>query len=83
MGALPLPDSISSAQSYGVRGYEMMGTLRKGQILMADQACNSDARRKKVAVRGAWANIRPMPRRVCDLNHAPVEASGPSSKPEG
>lgn len=42
----------------------MMGALRKGQILMADRAYDSDGLRKAMADRGAWANIRPMPNRV-------------------
>ena len=42
----------------------MMGTLGKGQILMADRAYDSDALRTTMADRGAWANIRPMPNRV-------------------
>ena len=41
----------------------MLGTLGPGDILLADRAYDSDATRKAVAERGAWANIKPTPNR--------------------
>ena len=37
--------------------------LAEGQILLADRAYDSDALRRSLAERGAWANIKPMPNR--------------------
>ena len=42
----------------------MLGDLGVGQILLADRAYDSDALRGRLAARGAWANVKPMPRRV-------------------
>ena len=36
----------------------------QGQILLADSAYDSDALRHSLAARGAWANIKPLSRRV-------------------
>ena len=43
---------------------DMLDTVAKGQILLADRAYDSDALRAAMTDRGAWANIKPMPRRV-------------------
>ena len=45
----------------GRSAVDMLDTVAGGQILLADRAYDSDALR---AARGAWANIKPMPRRV-------------------
>jgi hypothetical protein len=37
-------------------------SLGAGQTLLADRAYDSDALRKSLAERGAWANVKPMPR---------------------
>ena len=42
----------------------MLGGIGNGQILLADRAYDSDALRQNLAGRGAWANIKPMPRRI-------------------
>lgn len=42
----------------------MLGNIGEGQILLADRAYDSDALRQDLANRGAWANVKPMPRRV-------------------
>ena len=47
----------------GRAAQDMLGTLGPGDILLADRAYDSDATRKAVAERGAWANIKPMPNR--------------------
>ena len=41
----------------------MLGSLGAGNILLADAAYDSDALRQTLADRGAWANVKPMPRR--------------------
>ena len=43
---------------------DMLGTIGDGQILLADRAYDSDALRAAMTNRGAWANIKPIPRRV-------------------
>jgi transposase len=43
---------------------DMLAGLGSGQILLADRAYDSDALRKSLAERGAWANVKPMPNRV-------------------
>ena len=42
---------------------DMLDALGAGQILLADRAYDSDALRRSLAERGAWANIKPMPNR--------------------
>lgn len=62
---LPVVLKLTEGQAHdGKSAQDMMGTLGKGQILMADRAYDSDALRTTMADRGAWANIRPMPNRV-------------------
>jgi transposase len=62
---LPVVLKLTEGQAHdGRSAQDMMGTLGKGQILMADRAYDSDALRKDIANRGVWANIRPMPNRV-------------------
>jgi transposase len=43
---------------------DMLGGIGAGQTLLADRAYDSDALRETLAGRGAWANVKPMPRRV-------------------
>ena len=42
----------------------MLGSIGRGDILLADRAYDSDALRQTLAARGAWANVRPMPHRL-------------------
>ena len=42
----------------------MLDTIGQGQILLADRAYDSDALRRDLAERGAWANVKPMPGRL-------------------
>ena len=48
----------------GKSASDMLSNLSAGQTLLADRAYDSDALRKSLADRGAWANVRPMPGRV-------------------
>lgn len=41
----------------------MLDTLGDGHVLLADRADDSDALRTKLAARGAWTNVKPMPNR--------------------
>ena len=42
----------------------MFGTVRAGNILLADRAYDSNALRERLAECGAWGNIRAMPHRL-------------------
>ena len=42
----------------------MLGTLVAGSILLADRAFDSDKRREEAKAVDAWANIRPVSRRI-------------------
>ena len=41
-----------------------MGDIGAGQILLADRAYDSDGLRAELAERGAWANVKPLARRI-------------------
>ena len=42
----------------------MLEGLRAGQILLADRAYDSNALRDAMTARGAWANVKPISRRI-------------------
>jgi transposase len=61
----PIVLKLSEGQAHDGRSAEdMLGGIGDGQILLADRAYDSDGLRKTLAERGAWANVKPMPRRV-------------------
>jgi transposase len=61
---LPIALKLTEGQAHdGCSADDMLGSLAAGQILLGDRAYDSDARRQTLAQRGAWANIKPMPRR--------------------
>jgi transposase len=61
----PIALKLSEGQAHdGKSAADMLDNVEAGQILLADRAYDSDALRKSLAERGAWANIKPMPRRV-------------------
>jgi transposase len=61
---LPITLKITEGQAHDGRSAEdMIADLSDGQILLADRAYDSDGARHKLAARGAWANIKPMPNR--------------------
>jgi len=61
----PILLKLTAGQAHDGRSADdMMGGLGAGQILLADCAYDSDALRSSLAERGAWANVKPMPRRV-------------------
>jgi transposase len=69
---LPIALKLTEGQAHdGRSAQDMLGTLDAGQILLADRAYDSDALRKTLAERGAWANIRAMPGRKTKPTFSP------------
>ena len=61
----PIKLKLSEGQAHdGRSAADMLGSVGAGQTLLADRAYDSDALRQTLAERGAWANVKPMPRRV-------------------
>jgi transposase len=62
---LPIALKLSEGQAHdGKSAADMLGDIGAGQILLADRAYDSDALRKALAERGAWANVKPVSRRT-------------------
>ena len=62
---LPIQIKLTEGQAHdGRSAVDMLDALGSGQILLADRGYDSDALRARLAERGAWANIKPMPGRV-------------------
>jgi transposase len=62
---LPILLKLTPGQAHdGQSAADMLSHITRGQILLADRAYDSDALRAEMKSRGAWANIKPMPRRV-------------------
>ena len=58
---LPIRLKLTEGQAHdGRSAADMLGGLAEGQVLLADRAYDSDALRKDLAERGAWANIKPL-----------------------
>jgi hypothetical protein len=61
---LPVALKLSQGQANdGREAADMFGTVEAGHILLADRAYDSDSLRHSLEERGAWGNIRLMPRR--------------------
>ena len=61
----PIALKLSAGQAHdGRSAADMLEGIGQGQILLADRAYDSDALRNRLAERGAWANVKPMPRRI-------------------
>ena len=61
---LPITLKLTEGQAHDGRSAEdILGTVGPGQVLLADRAYDSDALRRTLAERGAWANVKPMPNR--------------------
>jgi len=61
----PIVLKLTEGQAHdGRSAADMLDGIGAGQILLADRAYDSDALRETLAARGAWANVKPMPRRV-------------------
>ena len=62
---LPITLMLTEGQAHdGASAGPMLGSLGPGQILLADRAYDSDALRETMADQGAWANVKPLSRRV-------------------
>ena len=62
---LPIALTLSEGQAHdGRSAASMLGALGPGQILLADRAYDSNALRHAITGQGAWANIKPLARRV-------------------
>src|ERR1700678_1439356 len=62
---LPILLKITEGQAHdGCSAKDMLDTLGRGDVLLADRAYDSDALRQNLAARGARANVRLMPNRV-------------------
>jgi transposase len=68
----PIALKLTEGQAHdGKSAVDMLESLGAGQTPLADRAYDSDALRKSLAERGAWANVKPMPGRV----HVPAFSS--------
>lgn len=62
---LPVVIKLTEGQAHdGRSAADMLDTLGPGQILLADRAYDSDALRQAMTAQGAWANVKPVARRV-------------------
>ena len=61
---LPITLKLTEGQAHDGRSAEdMLDTVGPEQTLLADRAYDSNALRQRLAGRGAWANVKPMPNR--------------------
>jgi len=61
---LPIGLKLTEGQAHdGASAHDMLDGIGAGQILVADRAYDADRLRSALAERGAWANVRLMPRR--------------------
>lgn len=68
----PIRLKLTEGQAHdGRSAADMLDTVERGNILLADRAYDSDALREEMSGRGAWANIRAMPNRVKTFAFSP------------
>jgi transposase len=61
----PITLKLSEGQAHdGRSAADMLDSVAAGQTLLGDGGYDSDALRAAMAERGAWANIKPNPRRI-------------------
>jgi transposase len=61
----PITLKLSEGQAHdGKSAADMLDSVAAGQTLLGDGGYDSDALRAAMAERGAWANIKPNPRRL-------------------
>lgn len=61
----PIRLKLTEGQTHDERSTaDMFDTVQAGCVLPGDRTRDSDGLRQDPTVRGAWANIRPMPNRV-------------------
>jgi transposase len=62
---LPILIKLTAGQAHdGHSAADMLDGVVAGQILLADRAYDSNALREAMTARGAWANIKPLARRI-------------------
>ena len=62
---LPVALKLTEGQAHdGRSAADMLGNIGAGQILLADRAYDSDGLRNELTQRGAWANVKPLARRI-------------------
>ncbi len=62
---LPIMLKLTEGQAHdGHSAQDMLGTVGRGDVLLADRAYDSNALRETLAARGARANVRAMPNRL-------------------
>ncbi|CAA9318130.1 MAG: Mobile element protein [uncultured Microvirga sp.] len=62
---LPVALKLTEGQAHDGRSADsMLEGLTAGQVLLADRAYDSDQLRQTMAARGAWANVKPLARRI-------------------
>ena len=62
---LPIRLKITEGQAHdGRSAQDMIDTVDRGDVLLADRAYDSNALRQTLAARGATANVKPMPNRI-------------------
>lgn len=62
---LPIALKITEGQAHdGRSAQDMLDTVERGDVLLADRAYDSNALRQILAARGAKANVKPMPNRL-------------------
>ena len=62
---LPVVLKLTEGQAHdGASAADMLAGLRAGQILLADRAYDSNALRQAMTSQGAWANVKPVARRI-------------------
>jgi transposase len=65
---LPIALKLTEGQAHDCpAAHDLLTTMGKGQILLADRAYDSDALRESLAARGAWANVKPKTSRTRTL----------------
>jgi len=62
---LPILLKLTAGQAHDGRSAEdMLGSVERGNVLLADAAYDSNALHETLAARGARANVKPMPNRL-------------------
>ena len=62
---LPILLKLTEGQAHdGRSAQDMLGSVGRGEVLLADRAYDSNALHESLAARGARANVKPMPHRL-------------------
>ena len=73
---LPIALTLTEGQAHDGKGAApMLDGLGPGQILLADRAYDSNALRQAITAQGAWANMKPVTRRVEQVSLQPLPVS--------